>query len=264
VLLSLLIRLPFRVLLAIGLLIFFTHNLLDYPEAGSMGKINLFWGMVHGRNVIIPLDATHIIFVAYSFLPWTGLMILGYCSGKLFAPQIDPLFRRKILLRTGFCLISLFIALRFINGYGDPFPWTVQRNSIITFLSFMNVNKYPPSLMYGCMTIGPALVVLALVENMQNTFTRFFTVYGRVPFFYYILHFYLIHLICVVFFFGSGHTIKDAFGPNVPFGFRPAAFGYPLWVVYLVWAFVVLCLYPLCKKYNRYKSTHSKWWLSYL
>jgi uncharacterized membrane protein len=264
VLLSFLVRLPFRVLLAIGLLIFFAHNLLDYPEASRMGKINLFWGMVHGRNAVIPLGATHIIFVAYSFLPWTGLMLLGYCCGKLFTPQIDPLFRRKILLRTGFFLISLFIALRFINAYGDPFPWTVQRNGMITFLSFMNVNKYPPSLMYGCITIGPALIVLALVENIQNGFTRFFTVYGRVPFFYYILHFYLIHLICVVFFFATGHAMKNAFEPNVPFGFRPAAFGYPLWVVYIVWLFVVLSLYPLCRKYNRYKSTHSQWWLSYL
>ena len=264
VLLSFLVRLPFRTLLAIGLLIFFCHNLLDYPEASRMGKINLFWGMLHGRNTIIQVNPTHIIFVAYSFLPWTGLMILGYCCGRLFTPQTDPLFRRKILLRTGFCLISLFIALRFINAYGDPFPWTVQRNSIISFLSFLNVNKYPPSLMYSCMTIGPALIALALFENIQNSFTRFFTVYGRVPFFYYILHFYLIHFICVIFFFSLGHTMKDAFGPTIPFGFRPATFGYSLWVVYLIWIFVVLSLYPLCKKYNRYKSTHSQWWLSYL
>lgn len=264
ILLSLLIYLPFRLLLAIGLLIFFAHNLTDYPEAVRMGKINIWWGITLGRNAFIQLNATHVIFVAYSFLPWTGLMILGYCCGKLFTPQTDPLFRKKILLRMGWCLISLFIALRFINAYGDPFPWSIQRNNVISFLSFMNVNKYPPSLMYGCMTIGPALIVLALLENIQNGFTRFFTVYGRVPMFYYILHFYLIHIICVVFFFASGYTMKDAFSPQVPFGFRPASFGYSLAVVYLVWIFVVLALYPLCRRYNRYKSTHRQWWLSYL
>ena len=264
VLLALLIFLPFRILFIIGLLIFFSHNLLDYPEATRMGKLNLLWGIVHGRNALISLNATHIIFVFYSFLPWTGLMILGYCCGKLFSAQTDPLFRRKILLRTGFCLVSLFIALRFINAYGDPFPWTVQRNSMISFLSFMNVNKYPPSLVYGCMTIGPALIILALVENIQNRFTRFFIIYGRVPMFYYILHFFFIHFLCVLLFFASGYHLNEAFNPTVPFGFRPPQFGYSLWVVYLIWMFIVLSLYPLCRKYNRYKTEHGQWWLSYL
>ena len=112
VLLALLIHLPFRVLSAIGLLIFFTHNLLDYPEAGRMGNINIVWGIIHGRNAIIQLNATHIIFVAYSFLPWTGLMILGYCSGKLFTAQTGAGIRKKILLRTGFGLVILFVVLR--------------------------------------------------------------------------------------------------------------------------------------------------------
>ena len=264
VLLALLIHLPFRVLAAIGLFIFFAHNLLDYPEAGRMGNINIVWGIIHGRNAIIQLNATHIIFVAYSFLPWTGLMILGYCFGKLFTTQTAAGFRRKILLRTGFGLVILFAALRLINMYGDPSPWSIQRNSVTSFLSFMNVNKYPPSLIYCFMTIGPALILLALIENIQNRFTAFFSIYGRVPMFYYILHFYLIHILCVICFFASGYGIKDAFNPQVPFGFRPPQFGYSLGIVYLVWIFVVLSLYPLCKKYNRYKSTHRQWWLSYL
>lgn len=264
VLLALLIHLPFRALLVTGLLIFFCHNLLDYPEAARTGNLNLFWAMVHGRNAFIQLNPSHIIVVAYSFLPWTGLMILGYCCGKLFTSQTDPAFRRKILLRTGFCLISLFIALRFINVYGDPFPWTAQRNSVTSFLSFMNANKYPPSLIYCCMTLGPALIALALLEQVQNRVTAFFTVYGRVPLFYFILHFYLIHAICVGLFFASGFTIKDAYSAQGPFGFRPQHFGYSLPVVYLLWMAVVLIMYPLCKRYNRYKSTHSQWWLSYL
>lgn len=264
ILMALVIHLPFRVVLGAGLLIFFAHNFSDYPEAARMGKINILWGITLGRSAIIQLTPAHIIFVAYSFLPWTGLMILGYCCGKLFTPQTDPLFRRKILLRTGLGLSALFVVLRFINAYGDPFPWTVQRNNVITFLSFLNVTKYPPSLIYCCMTIGPALVTLALIEKIQNRITGFFNIYGRVPLFYYILHFYLIHIICVICFFATGYSARDAFNPAVPFGFRPPQFGYPLPVVYLIWVFVVLLLYPLCKKYNHYKSTHRQWWLSYL
>ncbi|MEO5685081.1 MAG: heparan-alpha-glucosaminide N-acetyltransferase domain-containing protein [Chitinophagaceae bacterium] len=259
-----LIRLPFRLLATIGLLIFFAHNLLDYPEAARKGQVNLFWGFVHGRSALVVINPTHVMFVAYSFLPWTGLMILGYCLGKLFTADTTAAFRRKILLRAGISLIILFVLLRLINGYGDPFAWSVQRNSITTVLSFMNATKYPPSLLYCCMTIGPALIVLALIEHLQNRWTDFFTIYGRVPMFYFVLHFYLIHLLCVIAFFASGYGIKDAFNPQVPFGFRPPHFGYSLGIVYVIWIFVVLAMYPLCKKYNRYKSTHQQWWLSYL
>ncbi len=264
VLLALLIRLPFRVLLAVGLLIFFSHNLLDYAESASMGKINIVWSIMHGRAAVIPLNASHLIIIGYSFLPWTGLMILGYCCGKLFTAQTDPVFRKKIFLRLGLGLVGLFIILRFINKYGDPFPWAPQKNSVITFLSFMNVNKYPPSLIFCCMTIGPALTGLALMENVQNRVTAFFTIYGRVPLFYFIMHFLLIHLLCVVLFFASGYSFKDAYNSQTALGFRPANFGYALWVVYIIWMGIVLLMYPLCKKYNHYKSTHSYWWLSYL
>ena len=263
-LLALLIYLPFKVLLTVGLLIFFGHNLLDYPEAASMGKLSTFWNIIHGSATMLRADATHFIFVTYSFLPWTGLMILGYCCGKLFTAQTSPLVRRKLLLITGISLVILFIALRTINAYGDPAPWSVQRNSVVSLLSFMNVSKYPPSLIFCCMTIGPALLLLALIEPFQNRITHFFTVYGSVPLFYFILHFLLIHIICVVLFFASGHSMQQAFGPDSPFGFRPAAFGYSLPIVYLLWIFVVVCMYPLCKKYKRYKSTHQQWWLSYL
>jgi uncharacterized membrane protein len=265
VLLALLIYLPYRVLLLIGLLIFFGHNLLDYPEAARAGKLNFLWSMLHARNVVYNIGANHVILVGYSFLPWTGLMILGYCFGKLYAAGTDPVSRKKILILLGFVLILLFVVLRYINVYGDPAPWAVQRNSMVTLLSFMNVTKYPPSLIFSCMTIGPAMLVLAFIENIQNKFTAFFNVYGRVPMFYFIVHFFIIHLLCVVLFFASGYTFKDAYGGKGEiFGFRPVQFGYPLWVVYLIWISIVLLLYPLCKKYNNYKSTHQKWWLSYL
>ena len=117
--------------------------------------------------------------------------------------------------------------------------------------------------MYTCITIGPAFIVLALLENVQNRFTEFAKTYGRVPFFYYVFHFYLIHLLTVVVFFASGYGTKDIVRPTA-FLFRPVQFGFSLWVVYLIWAGVDLALYPLCRWYNKYKATHTQWWLSYM
>ncbi|MBI1782794.1 MAG: hypothetical protein HYR66_15735, partial [Sphingobacteriales bacterium] len=146
-----------------------------------------------------------------------------------------------------------------------PLPWSSQpRGSVYTFLSFFNLNKYPPSLLYLCMTIGPGILFLALIEKMQNKLTNIFNVYGRVPMLYYVLHFYLIHLIVVIVFFAQGFGTKDIVPEGVPFFFKPNGLGFGLWGVYAVWAIVVITLYPICKKYNQYKSTHTKWWLSYL
>jgi uncharacterized membrane protein len=188
---------------------------------------------------------------------------MGYCAGKLFEPSVAIGRRRKALLIIGCSLIALFIVLRLINGYGDPQPWQARPHALASFLSFMNVNKYPPSLMYASITIGPALIALALLEQVQHGFTRFAQVYGRVPFFYYVIHFYLIHIFTVAAFFLSGYGKNDIVG-QTPFLFRPVNFGFNLWFVYVIWIALVLLLYPLCKWYNNYKSHHFQWWLSYL
>ena len=169
-----------------------------------------------------------------------------------------------ILLLLGGGMILLFIVLRWINLYGDPAPRRVYPDMLRTILSFLNTTKYPPSLMYLCMTIGPGIVALGILENVRAGWTNVVTVYGRVPLFYYVLHFYLIHLLCVVFFFATGHNISQASDPNSPFLFRPPGFGYNLPVVYLVWFCVVMVLYRPCKRYSEYKLTHRKWWLSYV
>ncbi len=130
----------------------------------------------------------HALIIAYAFVPWTGIMFMGYCAGKLFEATVDPRKRQKALLIIGSALIAFFVVLRLINEYGDPFPWKAQKDGLATFLAFMNVQKYPPSLMYACATLGPSLIVLALLENVQNRFTEFVKVFGRVPFFYYVLH----------------------------------------------------------------------------
>ncbi|HTS43921.1 MAG TPA: heparan-alpha-glucosaminide N-acetyltransferase domain-containing protein [Puia sp.] len=265
IILGILVYLPFRIILIIGCIIVFGHNLLDYPEAANNQKVGLLWEFVHhGNFTFINYAPNHVIAIIYAFLPWTGIMIMGYCMGKIFSPSFSSAQRRKILLYLGSGLILFFILIRWVNRYGDPVPWSVQSDSVRTFLSFIKVNKYPPSLMYTAMTLGPALIFLALTENTQNRITSIFSVYGRVPFFYYVIHFYIIHLLSMAGFFLTGCGTKDIVTPNFPFFFRPPQFGFQLWVVYVVWIFVVLILYPVCRWYDRYKSTHRQWWLSYL
>lgn len=172
-----------------------------------------------------------------------------------------------MLIFTGIGLILFFVIVRFINTYGDPNPWTTQKGNLFTFFSFMKVHKYPPSLLYMCITIGPALIVLAFLEKIKNTFTDVMSVYGRTAFFYYIIHFYLIHLLSSIAFFARGHSFQDAINSmqNLPFMFVVPGEGFHIGIVYLVFAAMVIALYPLCKRYDRYKKMHKeKWWLSYL
>jgi len=266
--LGLCIRLPYAVILTIGLLIVFGHNLLDYPEAAPNLQAGFWWDLLHhSRFSVYPYWNNHAAIIAYPFLPWTGLMMLGYCTGIYFTSSVQPAHRRKILLRLGLAVIGLFIVVRFINLYGDPVAWSTQKNILFTFFSFINVNKYPPSLMYMCVTIGPALLVLAWIENIQNRFTNIMRTYGRVAFFYYILHIYLIHLLSAIAFLSRGHSFSDATntGNIFPFYFVAPGEGYSLGIVYAVWLAVVISLYPLCRWYDRYKTAHKeKWWLSYL
>lgn len=268
IILGLLVYLPFKAIFIIGFIIVFGHNLLDYESINKGLKGSLFSDLLYfSQFSVYNIDKDHIFFIVYAFLPWTGLMLLGYCFGRLFQPTVDPAWRRKILWQMGAGLLLLFILLRFINQYGDPIPWSEQpRGSMFTFLSLINVNKYPPSLDFLCVTIGGGMLLLSLLEGVRNKLTDFFRIYGRVPMFYYILHFYLIHLLVVIFFFVQGYSTSQIVTPNNPFLFRPSDFGFNLLGVYAVWIFVVLALYPLCKKYDQYKTknTGKKWWLSYL
>ncbi len=268
VILGLLIYLPFNVILVLGLLIVAGHNLLDIPESRPGFKPGFLVDLLHSaRFSVHPYAPGHVILIAYPFLAWTGLMLLGYCAGRWFSPAVTATQRKKWLLRSGLGLILFFIVLRFSNLYGDPVDWSGQKNGFYSFLSFINVNKYPPSLLYICITIGPALLLLVVLENTRNRFTAVMRTYGRVAFFYYVLHIYLVHLLSAIAFLARGHSLQDA--PNTssffPFYFLAPGEGYNLWVVYAVWIFVVIALYPLCKWYDNYKTRHKeKWWLSYL
>ncbi len=266
--LGLLIHLPYKAILILGLLIVFGHNILDIPESKPGFQAGFWWDLLHhGQFVFYEFAPGHTVIIAYPFLAWTGLMMLGYCTGIFFSAKFDARQRGKILLRLGIALIVFFVAVRFINIYGDPDLWSAQKNGLYTFLSFMKVHKYPPSLLYMCITIGPALVALAFLESLKNRFTNIMVTYGRTAFFYYVLHIYLIHLLATIVFFARGYNLQDAINAkqNFFFLFVVPGEGFGLPIVYMVWLFVVVALYPLCKWYDKYKTSHKeKWWLSYL
>ena len=265
VILGLVIWLPFSAILVIGLLIVFGHNIIDFAEATRKGNVPVWWNFLH-LPTVVPLWGNHVLGIFYPFLPWTGLMMLGYCCGKLFT-NTEPERRNKILLGMGIGALLLFIILRFIDIYGDPGHWTQQKNTLYSFLDFMDVQKYPPSLLYICATMGGALIFLALVKNTTNRLSKIITIYGRVPFFYYILHFYILHSIAVILYLTRGHSMEEGMKgvQRLPFKFTIPGEGYDLWVVYAIWLAVVIALYPLCKWYDNYKTNHKeKWWLSYL
>jgi len=258
----------YQLIFAIGLMIVFGHNLLDIPEATTGFKAGFWWDLLHHSNfAFYQVVPNHFVIIAYAFPIWAGVMMLGYCAGKFFTSSYTQQKRFVILSKLGIGLIALFIVLRFLNIYGDPVKWTTQPTALYTFLSFINVFKYPPSLMYLCITIGTAFILLAFLEKIKNRLTDALTIYGRTAFFYYILHFYIIHIVATILFFTSGKSVDYAIkaAQELPFLFVIKGEGYSLSVVYILWIGLVVALYPLCKKYDRYKIAHKeKWWLSYL
>ncbi len=264
ILMGLIIRLPFNVILAGGVLLVFGHNILDFISSTQQG---LFWDLMHnGSFAFYQVTEAHQIVIIYPIIPWIGVMMLGYCLGRIYDPAYSVALRLKQLLRGGIGLLIFFVVLRFLNIYGDPIPWTTYDNLTQTILSFLNVDKYPPSLLFLCVTLGPALIFLSLFETINNKLTQAISVYGRVPFFYYILHFYFIHIICMFLFVNRGHHFNDElemiFG--MQFRYLVVGEGYSLGIVYLIWAFVVIALYPLCKWFSDLKQQRKHWWLSYL
>jgi uncharacterized membrane protein len=270
--LGLAIWLPFNAILVIGAVIVLGHNALDFKEINFNSQPGWLYSMFHQVGFYKLWDG-HNLLILYPFIPWAGLMMLGYCFGKLYL-KFEGWERKKILIILGLGIILFFVILRWWDVYGNPRhmgfggKWSTQKDGLFTFLSFMDVAKYPPSLLFMCATIGPAILFLAFTGHVKNWFTKFITVYGRVPFFFYILHFFWIHILSAIFFFARGHSWSEGVHENVE-GFLPnfvnAGEGYSLGIVYLMWIFVVVSLYPLCKWFSEYKQRHrDKWWLSYL
>ena len=256
-------RISYKTVLITGLILVFGHNLFNLfpaPADSNGGLILKIFFTASGT--VLPVSSTHLVGVFYAILPWTGVMFVGYGVGAWYKKGYAAERRKRNLLIVGLLTIFVFISLRLINIYGDPVPRKEHHDFFKNLLTFFNVNKYPPSLQYIAMTLGPAMLFLAFTENLSNRFTRIASVYGAVPFFYYVLHFYLLHTLLIVVFFATGHSNKEIV--QVPFWFRPAAFGFGLPIVYLIWLSVVASLYLPCRWFKRYKETHRQWWLSYV
>lgn len=262
VILGLLKRVSYNLVLIVGCLLVFAHNILDYVKLPSKGISSVWWSVLFtSRGAVFPINSNHFIGAFYAVLPWTGIMLLGYCTGKWFNASITVEERRKRLFVTGFLVTLLFIVLRASKGYGDPTPWNPDNKWLF---SFLNASKYPPSLQFTCMTLGPAMFLLAFLEKAKSVLTGILTTYGKVPFFYFLLHFYILHILLAIVFFASGYPSKDILDPQSLFAFRPVKFGFNLATVYIIWAAVVTLLYLPCKWFNNYKMNHTYWWLKYI
>lgn len=256
-----LVQLPRSVILVFSCIIIFGHNLLDNIHFPG----NILWSVLHERNRFTWMEG-HSFVTAYSLLPWVAVMSLGYCFGPLYGNSYNTGKRKRILSNLGLGALSLFCILVAINQYGNPVPWINYGDASKTLMSVFNVNKYPPSLLFLLVTLGPTLLFLANSEKLKGKLVDFFSVFGRVPFFYYVIHIYLIHLIAMfvaaITGFGWQSMILPTFVTRVQ---ALKGYGLNLCMVYLIWIGIVLLLYPLCKKFDRYKQSHKeKWWLSYL
>jgi uncharacterized membrane protein len=262
------LRVPVRYIGILGVLLLTGHNLLDYLHSpaiddSALGKM-FFSSTGPNRNDLVSIAPNFAVMIAYALLPWTAVMLIGYSFGTLYRSGSDSAYRKKILAYAGMGALALFIILRSFNLYGDPAPWSRQSSLAYSVISFVNVTKYPCSLMYCSMTIGVALLMLSCTENGTTRVSGVVRVYGSVPFFYYVLHWYLIQSIHILTFFGRGFTRDQIVTPHFPFLFSPPGFGFSLPGVYGVWIGVIVLLYWPCKWFSRYKKTHGGWWLSYL
>jgi uncharacterized membrane protein len=215
-----------------------------------------------------PLAVTegHTVLVVYPLVPWIGVMAAGYCFGRVW--DLAPAARRQLLWRLGATATLAFIVLRVVNAYGDPAPWSTQSTPMLSLLSFLNVTKYPPSLLFLLMTLGPALIVLAWIDRVAVSERHPLLVFGRVPFFFYLAHWYTLHLLALALaWFRYGHAefifgLPPAAGP-FSVGY-PAGYGYSLPVLYAIWLSVIVALYPVCLWFSRVKARARATWVSYL
>ncbi len=256
IILSGLVFLPRKVVAAISVVTIVGHNLLDGIGAGSMSGGGPLWHLLHQPGLVSP---SPLIIVGYPLIPWFAVMSLGFAFGDVF--RWEPERRRSFLVRAGVISVVVFIVLRFVNGYGNPQSWTAQRTGALTVASFLNALKYPPSLDYLLMTLGPTFIALALLENAKGAFARAVSVYGKVPMFYYVLHLYLIHTLAYAFAMWQG---GDGSFLSLDVESFPKWYGTSLPGVYLAWAIVVLALYFPCRWFADLKSRRRDWWLSYI
>jgi uncharacterized membrane protein len=263
ILLGLAVHLPYKIILGLGLVLVAGHNLLDNVHVDGTNAWAVGYAVLHDFKAF--QFENILLFIGYPILPWTGVMFLGYGFGKLYT-DYSAEDRRKFLVRCGWIMIAAFVALRFVNLYGDPFKWEEQSTATFSVLSFINVTKYPPSLFYILLMLGPSFLLLAAAENWKGKVVGQITALGRVPMFYYITHLYVIHIVAVVAALATGYQFSDmVFSVWVTDSPSLKGYGFNLAAVCLVWISTVVFLMPFCLWYDRYKTANKhKWWLSYL
>jgi uncharacterized membrane protein len=254
-----------RSILLVGVLLIAGHNLVDGVNVPGNGIQAFIWSFLHkpGDFVLGHFN----VFIHYPIIPWIGVIALGYYFGSFYKPGYNPSRRRQLFSSIGFAAITLFFFLRIFNLYGDAVHWSIQKNVLFSFLSLINVTKYPPSLLYLLITLGPAMIFLGEIERPLNAFIKKISVFGRVPFFYYVAHLYLIHFAAMIAAIISGYNWSDMILSNrVNRVLALKGYGFNLFTVYLVWIALVIFLYPFCKWFDSYKRTHqpNKRWLTYL
>jgi uncharacterized membrane protein len=250
-----LIALPRPAIAAFGLVLVLGHNLLDGIPPESLGAFAPLWRVLHvaGPLGVVP------VFLLYPLVPWVGVMALGYAAGETVFRD-DSVGGRRLLV-AGTVVIAAFVVLRTINGYGDPSARLSDGSFTLLAMSFLNLTKYPPSLLYILMTLGPALVALALLRRARGRVADALVTFGRVPFLFYVAHLYLVHALAVAAGVLQGFPASSI---RTAFLFLPEGYGFGLPVVYLVWLAAVAALYPLCRRYASIKARSRVWWHSYL
>lgn len=264
IVLSAFVFLPIKAIFAIGMILVFGHNLLDRIEFHGTSIPDFIWSALHEPRVFF-LGTTTVSLV-YPVLPWVGLMALGYVTGISYAKDFSAETRRRWLLVIGAFAVSLFFVLRGFNLYGEPRAWREQSSMIFAIISFLNTTKYPPSLHFLLMTMGPALIFLSVIDSVRSRIIKTLVVFGSVPFFFYVVHLYLIHALALLGLIFKGRSWNEyILSARAITSGRLSDFGFGLEAVYLIWIFVIVLLYPICRCYQRYRENHpSKWWLSYL
>ena len=265
ILLSVLVFLPNGLILVTGTLLVCGHNLLDPLTRNGSSASDILWYALHQPHSVL-IDSTHLVNFVYPVLPWIGLMALGYVFGSLYQRDVPAERRRRWLFSVGLVATLLFMLLRSFNLYGEPHPWQTQDSFVFSLMSFLNTTKYPPSLHFLLMTIGPALIFLSTIESFENRLPQPVIVFGRVPFFFYIIHLYVIHALAILLLIYEGRDWHQYVlsAREIMSGIL-RDFGLNLGAVYIIWILIIISLYPLCKKYQTYRETHpAQWWLRYL
>lgn len=262
IILSCLIKLPGKIIDGVGLLIILLHDALPtltFPNHTAAGFI---YTILFQRG-FYNFAGDHGLIIGYPVIPWLGIMLFGFGFGKAFELPVEK--RRRLFLISGSIAILVFITLRFFNVYGDHSSWMPQVTPVFSVLAFLNVTKYPPSLLYTAVTLSAMFFILFLADGKTNRFIRFFTTYGRVPMFFYLLHWYIVHISMFVMIFLQGITFEQMPFGVMKFGRPEQGVGLELPFVYVYWISLILFMYPLCRWYGKYKAANKQnKWLAYL